>query len=53
MAKGKVLVVDDEEDILKLVSYNLTNNGYTVETAQTGEEALDLRARHPTRHYNP
>ena len=40
MAKESILVVDDEEDVLELVLYNLGKNGYKVETATTGEEAL-------------
>lgn len=36
----KVLIVDDEEDILKLLSYNFEKEGYKVFTAQTGEEAI-------------
>jgi two-component system, OmpR family, alkaline phosphatase synthesis response regulator PhoP len=40
MAKENVLAVDDEEDILELVSYNLTKNGYQVTTVTTGEEAV-------------
>lgn len=39
-ASGKVLVVDDEEDILEIISYNLTNAGYTTETARNGDEAV-------------
>ncbi|MFP4030340.1 MAG: response regulator [Desulfococcaceae bacterium] len=38
----RILVVDDEEDILELVRYNLSGEGYEVVTAITGEEALDL-----------
>lgn len=41
MAKERILVVDDEEDLLKLVEYNLRNNGYQVECASSGEAALD------------
>jgi two-component system phosphate regulon response regulator PhoB len=41
MAKEKILVVDDEEDILELVRYNLAREGYTVVTAGTGEDALE------------
>ncbi len=37
----RVLVVDDEEDILELVRYNLSSEGYEVVTAVTGEAALD------------
>ena len=40
MAKENILIVDDEEDVLELVRYNLDNNGYGTETATTGEEAL-------------
>ncbi len=42
MSKGQILVVDDEEDILELVRYNLTTEGYEVKTAGTGEEALRM-----------
>jgi len=40
MAKEKILVVDDEEDILELVRYNLSREGYRVTGSLTGEEAL-------------
>ncbi len=40
MAKEKILVVDDEEDILELIRYNLAKEGYQVSTATSGEEAL-------------
>ena len=40
MAKEKILVVDDEEDILELVSYTLSNIGYESICAATGEEAI-------------
>lgn len=40
MAKEKILVVDDEEDILELVRYNLVREGYQVTGALSGEEAL-------------
>jgi two-component system alkaline phosphatase synthesis response regulator PhoP len=41
MAREKILVVDDEEDILELVRINLSQEGYAVECATTGEQALD------------
>lgn len=48
MAKENVLIVDDEEDVLELVRYNLNKNGYRVQTATTGEEALTkARAKLP------
>nr|WP_240961864.1 response regulator transcription factor [Nonlabens sp. Ci31] len=39
-AKAKILLVDDEPDILEIVAYNLKNEGYQVYTAENGEEAL-------------
>ena len=40
MARENVLVVDDEQDILELVKYNLDKEGYRVTTVETGEDAL-------------
>jgi two-component system phosphate regulon response regulator PhoB len=40
MSGKNILVVDDERDILELISYNLRKNGYDVTTALTGKEAL-------------
>ncbi|OCL27297.1 DNA-binding response regulator [Orenia metallireducens] len=37
---NKILVVDDEENIVELVKFNLENEGYQVITAYDGEEAL-------------
>ncbi len=42
MKKDKILVVDDEEDILELVRYNLARDGFAVICASSGEEALKL-----------
>jgi two-component system alkaline phosphatase synthesis response regulator PhoP len=39
-ASPTILLVDDEEDILELVSYNLERDGYSVRTAATAEAAL-------------
>ncbi len=36
----RILIVDDEEDILEFLEYNLTKAGYTVSKASSGEEAL-------------
>jgi phosphate regulon transcriptional regulator PhoB len=36
----KILVVDDEADIVELVSYNLKKEGFAVDSALNGEEAL-------------
>lgn len=38
----KILLVDDEPDILDLISYNLKKEGYEVHTAQNGMQALSL-----------
>ncbi len=35
-----ILLVDDEPDILEIVRYNLTSEGYTIETAENGLEAI-------------
>ncbi len=40
MGKERILVVDDEEDILELISYNLMKDGYQVMTAPSGEAAI-------------
>ena len=40
MPKERILVVDDEEDILELVRYHLAREGYQLTLAATGEEAL-------------
>jgi two-component system, OmpR family, alkaline phosphatase synthesis response regulator PhoP len=42
MSKEKVLVVDDEEDILELIKFNLVREGYKVFTADNGEKALKI-----------
>jgi two-component system alkaline phosphatase synthesis response regulator PhoP len=38
----KILLVDDEPDILEFLSYNLKKEGYTVFTAENGKEAIPL-----------
>ncbi|HOW25070.1 MAG TPA: response regulator transcription factor [Bacteroidales bacterium] len=42
----KILIVDDEEDILDFVGYNLRREGYQVITATNGLDAIDLATRH-------
>ena len=42
MANEKILVVDDEEHIAELISYNLTSNGYKVVIANNGIDAIKL-----------
>ncbi|MGQ1787939.1 MULTISPECIES: response regulator transcription factor [unclassified Saccharicrinis] len=38
----KVLLVDDEPDILEFVSYNLKKEGFQVITSQNGSEAIEI-----------
>jgi two-component system alkaline phosphatase synthesis response regulator PhoP len=47
MAGRSILVVDDEEDILELVSYNLRKEGYRVSCATSGEEGLAMAKSKP------
>ena len=42
MPKERILIVDDEKDILELVKFNLTKEGYKTMFAKTGEKALDI-----------
>jgi two-component system alkaline phosphatase synthesis response regulator PhoP len=42
----KILLVDDEEEILDFLSYNLEKEEYQVFTAQSGKEAVDLAGKH-------
>ena len=41
MAGERILVVDDEEDLLELVNYNLSKEGYRVACVSTGEAAIN------------
>ena len=41
MAREHVLVIEDDEDIQELLSFNLGREGYTVEVASTGEAGLE------------
>ena len=43
---GKILIADDEPDILEIVSYNLTAEGYEVICAKNGNEAIEFAKRH-------
>lgn len=40
MAKGRILVIDDEKDLIELVRYNLEKEGFMVTGAQDGEQGL-------------
>lgn len=45
--KGKqtILVVDDEKDLVDLISYNLTRNGYAAISVSNGSDVLEVAAR--------
>jgi two-component system, OmpR family, alkaline phosphatase synthesis response regulator PhoP len=45
--KSKILLVDDEKDIVDMVKYNLEKENYQVITAYDGEEALEKVAQLP------
>jgi len=40
MENAKILLVDDEEDILEFLKYNLQQESYIIDTAKDGKEAL-------------
>ncbi|GGH77793.1 DNA-binding response regulator [Phaeocystidibacter marisrubri] len=42
----KILLVDDEPDILEFVGYNLEKEGFKVKTANNGEEAVEKAKKH-------
>ena len=45
MAKGKILVVDDEINITQILEFSIGAEGYEVITAANGEEAIDKARR--------
>jgi two-component system alkaline phosphatase synthesis response regulator PhoP len=42
----KILIADDEPDILDILSFNLSREGYEVITAENGDEAIDKAIAH-------
>ena len=42
MENYKILIVDDEEDLLEMVSYNLKKEGFNVYSAKNGKEGLKV-----------
>src|SRR6478752_10643571 len=38
----KILLVDDEPDILEIVGYNLSQEGYQIVTAENGKQAIEV-----------
>jgi DNA-binding response OmpR family regulator len=47
MANENILVVDDEEDILELVRFNLAREGHQVYCTESGEKALEILKTKP------
>jgi two-component system alkaline phosphatase synthesis response regulator PhoP len=47
MNKETILIVDDEEDILELMRYNLSREGYATQCAASGEEAFQIIQQAP------
>jgi len=45
--KKSIFVVEDEEDILGLLRFHLTHEGFTVTTAANGEEAVKAIPERP------
>ena len=45
MPRERILVVEDDDSILELISYNLEKENYTVIRAESGEEALQRVAK--------
>jgi len=43
--KEKILIVEDEKDIAKMIDYNLKKEGFRTLLAHDGEDALDMAAR--------
>ncbi len=46
MSRENILAVDDEEDILELLRFNLAREGYQVTCAASGEDALRMAQTH-------
>ena len=42
----KILIADDEPDILEIIQFNLKAEGYDVFTAKNGDEAIDQAKKH-------
>ncbi|OIO33845.1 MAG: DNA-binding response regulator [Candidatus Omnitrophica bacterium CG1_02_40_15] len=42
MAKEKILIIEDEKDIVKMLDYNLKKEGFKALSANNGEDGLDI-----------
>ena len=43
--RKRILVVDDEKDLVEMIAYNLRRNGYDALVAETGTDAIDIAMR--------
>ena len=50
MVKGKLLIIEDDKNISKLIKYNLERADYSCEAVITGEEAFDILEENPYDH---
>jgi two-component system, OmpR family, KDP operon response regulator KdpE len=48
MSAGRILVVDDDPQIRRVMRVTLTAQGYEVDDARSGEEALENLRGHPS-----
>ncbi len=46
LKNNKILIADDEPDILEIIQFNLAAEGYTVYTAKNGDEAIESAKRY-------
>jgi len=42
---SKIIVVDDDKNVLEVIKYNLANDGYSVVLAETGTQAIEMARR--------
>lgn len=42
MSQKKILLIDDEQDILEILTYNLEKEGYEIHTATNGNEGIEV-----------
>jgi DNA-binding response OmpR family regulator len=47
MSENRILVVDDEQQIREMYAIAFSRSGYSVQTAESAEEALEIMAKTP------
>ena len=48
----RILVVDDEQDLCEILRFNLETEGFSVDTANSAEEAMSFLRDSLSKHYN-